>query len=295
MAFNTLGSSAYSTDTATATTTGDADGSQPAVFDEARLPWIVIIAVSSVGALLLVVNVTLVVFFIRRRMRRAKQPKKMVESASSDVSTKSEMLHMYGTETVSTISVKSGGSREESFSDSQIADVRQTGAPGAVRSRSSDVFRFRSERVRGQRGSPTATDGRQGDQGTKLHRSTSCTPTREYPLGVAGAQYSQYGQYGDRSGRGTAPDLVPAGRPACHSPSEVERCAYTPPAARGGLRERTPPPEQLQYTPPSERCVFTGPTQPRSAAIKQLATFGGRASPPPPPPPSGHQEVGLLV
>ena len=49
------------------------------MFDEAHLPWIVIIAVSSVGALLLVVNVTLVVFFIRRRMNRSKQ--KVVESA----------------------------------------------------------------------------------------------------------------------------------------------------------------------------------------------------------------------
>ena len=92
----------------------------------------------------------------------------------------------------------------------------------------------------------------------------------------------QYGPGGSRSGRGAAPDLVP---PGCHSPSLAERCAYTPPSARHGFRERTPPPEQLLYTPPAERCA----TQPRSAAIKQLATFGGRASPPPP------EEAGMLV
>ena len=124
----------------------------------------------------------------------------------------------------------------------------------------------------------------------------------------AGMDGSQYSQYRGRSARTAAPDLVPAGLPSCHSPSEAERCAYTPPSDRrpdpppGGFRERTPPPDQLTYTPPAERCIFTLPSQPRSAAIKQLPTFGGRASPPPPPPPpplspTGHpvEEEGLLV
>ena len=76
---------------------GDADTAEPAVFDEAQLPWIVIIAVSSVGALLLIINVTLVIFFVRRRMRRSKQPKKMVESACKFSSVKKCLTLFIGT------------------------------------------------------------------------------------------------------------------------------------------------------------------------------------------------------
>ena len=134
-------------------------------------------------------------------------------------------------------------------------------------------------------------------------------PTVHSAVSDAGMDGSQYSQYRGRPTRTAAPDLVPAGLPSCHSPSEAERCAYTPPSDRrpdpppGGFRERTPPPDQLTYTPPAERCIFTLPSQPRSAAIKQLPTFGGRASPPPPPPPppllspAGQpvEEEGLLV
>ena len=75
----------------------DAGGAapQPAVLGEtAQLPWIVIIAVSSVGALLLVVNVALVVFFIRRRMRNSRQPK-VLESACEFSVTFSYVLFVF--------------------------------------------------------------------------------------------------------------------------------------------------------------------------------------------------------
>ncbi|XP_037078243.1 nephrin-like [Pollicipes pollicipes] len=120
MAYNTLGQSVYGGVT-TAKTPDDPDAAEVMLFEEGHLPWIVIIVVSSVGALLLLLNVVLVVFFIRRRMRRGK-PKVMESTSASEASTKSETLHMYGNETVSSMSVKSGESytREDSLEDYEV-------------------------------------------------------------------------------------------------------------------------------------------------------------------------------
>ncbi|XP_043210989.1 nephrin-like [Amphibalanus amphitrite] len=116
MAYNTLGSSAYSQEVTAKKTASPPPVSYVTDRDEpggpAAFPRVAVISVTAVGALLLILNVIFIGCYRRRRHLKK-------QKAASEASTKSETLHMYGNETVSSVSVKSGGSysREDSVAD----------------------------------------------------------------------------------------------------------------------------------------------------------------------------------
>ncbi|XP_043190544.1 nephrin-like isoform X2 [Amphibalanus amphitrite] len=117
MAYSRLGDSAYSQPVRLQTAAGPPPVSYVTDRDEpggpAAFPRVAVISVTAVGALLLILNVIFIGCY--RRRRHLKKQK----AATSEASTKSETLHMYGNETVSSMSVKSGESypREDSMDD----------------------------------------------------------------------------------------------------------------------------------------------------------------------------------
>ncbi|XP_037084807.1 synaptogenesis protein syg-2-like isoform X2 [Pollicipes pollicipes] len=264
MAYNELGQSGYSNTAATTKTTGDPDTAELVVLEEGRLPWIVIIVVSSVGGLLLLLNVVLVVFFIRRRMQRAKQ--KVVESASaSEASTKSETLHMYGNETVSSVSVKSGESytREDSVEDYDD-DGSKRRYDAYLRDAPIEPPAEYTNHVR-----PASRADFDPDQYADALRRNSYACTIGSGVEPMSNQFSNYT---------TQPPRAPHFRsPQFNTPTPDLLHSSGPSGVKGSV-----PQLSLQSTYyPETRHYSTLPHQ-RPPSTKPLSSFGRLASPPPP-------------
>ncbi|XP_037082277.1 nephrin-like isoform X2 [Pollicipes pollicipes] len=259
MAYNKLGDSGFSRDEIRLKTSGTPPVGYVTDRDDltkTTFPRLTIIIVTVVGALLLLLNIVFISCYRRRRHKKKK-------AAASEASTKSETLHMYGNETVSSMSVKSGESytREDSMDE---YDVNRLSYEPYARG---SVVEPPAEYTNHLRSPSRAEYGH--DQYVEALRRNSYTYTTGSGIEPAGNQFSNYT---------TQPPRAPHFRsPQFNTPTPDLLHSSGPSGVKGSV-----PQLSLQSTYyPETRHYSTLPHQ-RPPSTKPLSSFGRLASPPPP-------------